>query len=173
MSLIALFTWITTASLGLYLLSIWLIEYDKDFQTDAETRLPPLVLVAHVALGGGGLIVWAYYLFFDNDDLAWIATGAVLLGASLGTFMAFRWFAVYQAKRQLQRVEGITRVWRRGGVAVLDRAEAPRAEAPRADTPRAGPPERNFPLPVVVAHGLFATATITLVVLTAAGVGGS
>jgi hypothetical protein len=168
MSLIALFTWITTASLGLYLLSIWLIEYDKDFQADAETRLPPLVLVAHVALGGGGLIVWAYYLFFDNDDLAWIATGAVLLGASLGTFMAFRWFAVYQAKRKLQRLEGITRAWHRGSVAVLDRPDAP-----PADSPRAGPPERNFPLPVVVAHGLFATATITLVVLTAAGVGGS
>jgi hypothetical protein len=168
MSLIALFTWIMTASLGLYLLSVWLIEYDKDFQADAKTRLPPLVLAAHVTLGGGGLIVWAYYLFFDNEDLAWIATGAVLLGASLGTFMAFRWFAVYQAKRQLQRLERITRVWQRGGVAVLDQPEAP-----SGGTPRAGPPERNFPLPVVVAHGLFATATITLVVLTAAGVGGS
>lgn len=168
MSLIALLTWITTASLGLYLLSVWLIEYDKDFQAEAETRLPPLVLAAHVTLGGGGLIVWAYYLFFDIDDLAWIATGAVLLGASLGTFMAFRWFTVYQAKRQLQRLDRLTRVWHRGGVAVLDRPEAT-----RADTPRPGPPERNFPLPVVVAHGAFATATITLVMLTAFGVGGS
>ncbi len=35
------------------------------------------------------------------------------------------------------------------------------------------PPERNFPLPVVVAHGAFALATVTLVVLTAVGVGGS
>ena len=30
MSLIALATWIATAGAGLYLLSIWLIEYDKD-----------------------------------------------------------------------------------------------------------------------------------------------
>ena len=37
----------------------------------------------------------------------------------------------------------------------------------------AGPPERNFPLPVVVGHGLFATTTIALVLLTAFGVGGS
>ncbi len=84
MSLIALLTWIVTASLGLYLLSVWLIEYDKDFQADAETRLPPLVLAAHVTLGVGGLIVWAYYLFFDNTDLAWISTGAVLHGGVAG-----------------------------------------------------------------------------------------
>ena len=32
-----------------------------------------------------------------------------------------------------------------------------------------GPPERNFPLPVVIAHGAFAAATITLVLLTALG----
>ena len=36
-----------------------------------------------------------------------------------------------------------------------------------------GPPERNFPLPVVIAHGAFAAVTITLVLLTALGVGGS
>ncbi len=35
-----------------------------------------------------------------------------------------------------------------------------------------GPPERNFPLPVVIAHGVFAVVTITLVLLTALGVGG-
>jgi hypothetical protein len=39
--------------------------------------------------------------------------------------------------------------------------------------PDAGPPERNFPLAVVIAHGAFAAATLTLVLLTALGVGGS
>ena len=163
MSLIALLTWITTASLGLYLLAIWLIEYDKDFQADAATRLPPPVLAAHVTLGGGGLIVWAYYLFYDSEGLAWISTASVLIGASLGTFMANRWVKVYRAKRQLLRAEGLTSALHRSGVAVMDRP------APA----RTGPPERNFPLPVVIAHGTFATATITLVVLTAFGVGGS
>ena len=42
-----------------------------------------------------------------------------------------------------------------------------------APTVDLGPPERNFPLPVVIAHGVFAALTITLVVLTALGVGGS
>jgi hypothetical protein len=163
MSLFALFTWIATAGLGLYLLSIWLIEYDKEFQADAATRLPPPVLAAHVLLGGGGLIVWAYYLFYDDDDLAWVSAASVLVGASLGVFMAHRWLSVYRAKRQILRVERMTHVWHHSGVAVLDRA------APV----RVGPPERNFPLPVVIAHGTFATATIALVLLTVFGVGGS
>ena len=36
-----------------------------------------------------------------------------------------------------------------------------------------GPPERNFPVPVVVAHGVFAVATFALVTLTVLGVGQS
>lgn len=35
-----------------------------------------------------------------------------------------------------------------------------------------GPPERHFPVPVVIAHGVVAVATLTLVLLTE-GVGGS
>ncbi|MCW7940618.1 hypothetical protein AAW14_00755 [Streptomyces hygroscopicus] len=33
--------------------------------------------------------------------------------------------------------------------------------------------ERHFPVPVVVAHGLFAVATVVIVLLTALGIGGS
>jgi hypothetical protein len=32
------------------------------------------------------------------------------------------------------------------------------------------PPERNFPVTVVIVHGLFAVATLALVLLTALGV---
>jgi hypothetical protein len=35
------------------------------------------------------------------------------------------------------------------------------------------PPERHFPVAVVIGHGLFAVATLTLVLLTAFGEGGS
>ena len=40
MGLIALIAWLTTAGAGLYLLAVWLIEYDRDFQRAAATRLP-------------------------------------------------------------------------------------------------------------------------------------
>lgn len=167
MSLVALAFWITTAAGGLYLLSIWLIEYDKDFQSAAATRLPPALLGGHVLLAGGGLLVWAGYLLFDQDKLAWIAAAALCVAATLGLIMASRWVSVYRAHRAAQPRAAsmhLTLVSAQRGVAVASRPAAAASE---------GPPERNFPLPVVIAHGAFAAATLTLVVLTALGVGGS
>jgi hypothetical protein len=158
MTLLALLAWITTASAGLYLLSIWLIEYDKDFHAAAETRLPRPVLIAHVALAFGGLLVWAGYLVYDQDRLAWIALAAVVGAASLGTVMAIRWVGVYRAHKA--RAD-LAVVWQQGRIAVLDNSSP------------AGPPERSFPLSVVVAHGARATVTIVIVLLVTLGVGGS
>jgi hypothetical protein len=149
MSLLALIAWILTASGGLYLLSIWLIEYDKDFQAVAATRLPSAVLAGHVMLAGGGLLVWIAYLILDSSRLAWTAVVVLALAATLGLVMAVRWVGVYRFGRAAARA---------------------RHAAPAADL---GPPERNFPLPVVIVHGASAVTTITLVLLTASGVGGS
>jgi hypothetical protein len=216
MGVVALVLWITTAGFGLYLLSIWLIEYDKDFQAEAATRLPPVALVCHVMFAVGGLIVWGAYLFFDKDGLTWVAAAALAMAATLGLFMASRWIGVHRAER----------AHRAGQAALAGRSLASRESAPsaqgdrfdpaglgagfvepaylrpglsgagsrfpgqaaadlgrnepgrngrgrgRAGRSETGPPERNFPLPVVVGHGLFAFATITLVLLVAFGVGG-
>ena len=166
MSLFALATWIIAAAGGLYLLSIWLIEYDKEFQTVAATRLPPPVLAAHVLLALGGLAIWIAYLISDADRLVLAALVALVLAATLGLVMAVRWVAVYRAgraaarQRQARQASHLTLAGGRTQVAVLE-------------PPELGPPERNFPLPVVIAHGGFAAATITLVLLTALGVGGN
>ena len=218
MGVVALVLWITTAGFGLYLLSIWLIEYDKDFQAEAATRLPPVALVCHVMFAVGGLIVWGAYLFFDKDGLTWVAAAALAMAATLGLFMASRWIGVHRAERTrragqaalagsgLASGEGAMAIQdgrfdaaglgtglaepaylRPGagsrfpgqGSADLGRNERGRNERGRNERGRAhpgrsetGPPERNFPLPVVVGHGLFAFATITLVLLVAFGVGG-
>ena len=148
MSLAALFTWIVTASAGLYLLTIWLIEYDREFQSAAATRLPIPVISAHALLAVAGLVVWAAYLITDTPRLAYAAALTLVVVATLGLTMAVRWLKVYRA-HDAAAVRGA-----RGGIAI--------------------PPERNFPLPVVIGHGLFAVATIVLVVVTALGeVGGS
>ena len=149
MSLLALIAWIITAAGGLYLLSIWLIEYDKDFHAVAATRLPPAVLASHVVLAGGGLLVWIGYLILGSSRLAWTAVVVSALAATLGLVMAVRWVGVYRDGRAAGRA---------------------RHSAPDGDL---GPPERNFPLPVVIAHGAFALTTITLVLVTVSGVGGN
>ena len=143
LNLAALFTWIVTASAGLYLLTIWLIEYDREFQSAAATRLPVPVISAHALLAVAGLVVWAGYLITDTPRLAYAAAVTLVVVATLGLIMAVRWIGVYRA-HDAAAVRGA-----RAGITV--------------------PPERNFPLPVVIGHGIFAAATIVLVVVTALG----
>jgi hypothetical protein len=156
MALVALVAWLSTVSIGLYLLAIWLIEYDREFQSAAATRLPVPVIGIHALLAFGGLAVWALYLITDAARLAWVAAATLGVVATLGLTMATRWIGVRRAH------------------------EAPRAVAVPvgarlgSDSIRAlVPPERHFPAPVVVIHGIFAGATILLVLLTAFGAGGS
>lgn len=133
----ALVTWLATVLAGLVLLVIWLMEYDRDFQTGAATRLPVPVISTHALLGVGGLMVWGFYLVTDDDPLAWSVVAGLGVVVVLGLVMAARWVGVYRAYA-----------------------------APGSTTTRlvAVPPERHFPRPVIVIHGLLALATITLVV---------
>jgi hypothetical protein len=149
MTLAALIAWFVTAAGGLCLLAIWLVEYD---QRDAATHLPRTVVSAHALLALGGLVVWSAYLTSDLSRLAWTATAILAVVTLLGLTMAVRWIGVYRAYR--------------APVAVP-------TGAPGAGRETAAPPERNLPVPVVIAHGVFAAATIVLVLLTALDVGGS
>lgn len=144
MSTIALYTWMATILVGLLLFVIWIMEYDRDFQSSAATRLPVPVIITHALLGMFGLLLWIGYLLVDEDRLAW--GSAITLGtvALLGLIMAVRWIHVYRSVAN----PAVTR-----SIAV--------------------PPERNFPLPVVVTHGVLAGTTIVLVLFTALGIGGS
>jgi hypothetical protein len=182
MSVIALFTWIVTALGGLFLLAIWLIEYDPDFQRAAATRLPIPVISGHVLCAVSGLAAWIFYLITDDDSFAWATV--VLLGAvaALGLTMAFRWFGVYRSAPPPRRTT--PPVPAAPALTVLPRDPWTPVQAwPSADSVNAAaalrsadfsvPPERHFPLSVVIAHGLFAITTIVLVVLTVLGVAGS
>jgi hypothetical protein len=156
MSVAALLTYLVTATAGLFLLTIWLIEYDHEFQTAAATRLPVPVISAHALLAVTGLAVWGVYLLTDRKRLAWATVVILVLVAVLGFTMAVRWVKVYRTNA----------------------APAGR-RAPAGGTSAGGtsastvPPERHFPVSVVIGHGVFAMATLTLVLLTAFGELGS
>jgi hypothetical protein len=139
MSAAASFTWIATVVFGLVLLVIWLMEYDREFQSAAATRLPVPVISAHALLGIGGLMLWVLYLVGDEKGLALATVGDLGVVAVLGLVMAVRWIGVYRAYT------------------------APGSAASRLVTV---PPERHFPRPVIIIHGVLAVTTVVLVLFT-------
>ena len=172
MALVALIAWLCTVSIGLYLLAIWLIEYDREFQSAAATRLPVPVIGTHALLAFSGLGVWALYLITDRPGLAWVAALTLGVVALLGLTMAVRWIRVYRTHSAPSPATAVlvpvpfsafSRTRARPGTESAAGAGAGVLEVPV-------PPERHFPLPVVIAHGAFAAATILLVLLTALGV---
>jgi hypothetical protein len=155
MSLLTLFFWIATAGGGLFLLSIWLIEYDGDLQPVARSRLSGLLIASHVLPAGGGIVVWAAYLIFDLAWLAWLAVVALVLAVSMGLLMATRWIGVYRAKRAKVRL--------------IRSQPGPDHDFATVLAAEEGPAERHFPLLLVLGHGLLAVTTVTLVVIIALG----
>jgi uncharacterized membrane protein len=188
MSVFALIAWVITVLAGLFLLAIWLIEYDPDVQKAAATRLPVPVISSHATLAVCGLIVWVTYLITGEDKFAY-ATLAVLIGVVLlGVTMAIRWVKVYRTtgapQKRAARAPAVPAPAGVGTSATINVFDAePRhnrdsaslngsSSAVRASSTLLVPPERHFPLAVVIGHGLFAVTTVVLVVLSVLGLGG-
>jgi hypothetical protein len=148
MGVAALLAWLVTAFGGLYLLAVWLIENDATQRGTARSRLPGPVIFGHVLLALTGLAVWVGYLLTDSGTLGWGALGILVLIASLGLTMFTRWIPVHRAFAMAETGPG--------GRSEFD-----------------FPAERNFPVPVVAGHGVLASTTVTLVLLTMLGVGSS
>jgi hypothetical protein len=110
-----------------------------------KTHLRPPVLFSHFGLAAGGLVVWVVYLFVDSTPLAWIAFVDLLVVAVAGDLMAFRWTKDHRVAAHAV-----------GSMSAVE-----------------GLAEQRIPTPVVVLHGVFAVATVVLVLLAALGVGGS
>ncbi|MFG2793816.1 hypothetical protein [Streptomyces sp. NPDC048419] len=151
MDIAALITWVITALGGFYMLGTWIQRGGIRQQQTGTSRLPAPVVFGHFALAAIGLVVWIVYVVSDKSALAWTAFGLLLPVALLGFVMLARWIPVYR--------EHAT-------VGAATAAAGPGAEG-------TVPAERHFPVPVVLAHGLLAVATLLLVLLTALGIGGS
>jgi hypothetical protein len=148
MGIAALTAWILTASGGLYLLVVWLIEDDGANQGAAASRLPGLTVTSHLLLALGGLAIWVAHLVTGSQALAWWASALLVVVAGLGVTMLARWIPVYRAP------------------APVPMSPAPGTAVPVPQYPAPGvPAERNFPLAVVLAHGVLGASALLLVLL--------
>jgi hypothetical protein len=91
-------------------------------------------------------MLWVSYLLLGQERLAWATVCALGAVAVLGLVMAARWLTVYRAVA---------------------------SPGPSLTRSAIVPPERNFPLPVVLIHGILAVTTLVLVLFTALGIGPS
>ena len=180
MAVLALVFWSGTALGGLYLLAIWLIEYDPDFQYAEPTRLPVLVIAGHVMFAVLGLVSWVIYLITDTEIYSWTSAGALAAIATLGFTMAVRWIGVYRAWRRASApADPMPYAYGAYTLTAWARMRAWPTRTPGSSGDQvmpwelAVPPERHFPVSVVIAHGILAVTTVVLVVLTVLGVGGS
>ena len=145
MKWIALVTWVLTGGGGFVMLGLWLKHGGMQQSGNAGGRIRPARILSHFALAATGLVLWVIYLASDSDTLAWVAFGLLAVVALIGFSMLAIWL------RQRSREPIVVGEGARDAV----------------------PAERHFPTPVVAVHGLLAAATLVLVLLVSAGVGGS
>jgi hypothetical protein len=150
MGVAALITWLLTAGGGFFMLGKWVAKGGT--RQPRTSSFPPALIFGHFALAATGLVLWIIYLITDTDALAWIAFILLVPVAALGFTMLARWLPTYRAGA----ASGRTSAASAGTTAVSGPAQ---------------PPEGHFPVPVVIAHGVFAVVTVVLVLLTALGVG--
>jgi hypothetical protein len=141
MGVAALISWLVTAFFGVYLLAVWLIEYDVAGEGAPASRLPTPVILGHVLSVLTGVVFWVIHLLSGADTQGWTAVGILAVIAALGLTMFTRWIPVHR---------------------VFAAAESGPGYLP-ADF--GFPAEREFPVSVVAGHGVLAVATVTLVLL--------
>jgi hypothetical protein len=163
MALAALVTWVITAGLGFFMLSTWVKNGGTRTDGSAASHFRPPVVFGHFLLAAAGLIVWVIYVVNDSQFLAWVAFVDLLVVAVIGDTLVIRWFKDRQGgSRETAGVVGLRRA--------PAGSTATRGEAPTATLMLA---EQRIPHTVVIAHGIFAVATVVLVLLAALEIGGS
>ena len=90
MAFAALITWSAAILLGLFMLAVWLIENDVTDHGVAPSRLPVVIIFAHLFLAATGLAMWVVYLVLGRMVFAWTAIGILGGIAALGATMFLR-----------------------------------------------------------------------------------
>src|SRR5918911_887663 len=152
-------TWAATAVGGLGMAFLFLRHHGMA-QSKREA-IGPLRVFPHVGFAVAGFVFWIIYAITDNDVTGWVAVagiGAAFLIA--GTFLLTR---DQHRRRELARAELATR----------DAAAGSGAGTAVTGARNRIPAEAFIPITLASAHGLLGGATLVLVLLERAGVGGS
>jgi hypothetical protein len=164
MALAALITWVITAGLGFFMLGTWISNGGTRTDGSAASHFRPPVVFGHFLLAALGLLVWVVYVINDSQGLAWVAFVDLVVVAGLGDTLVYRWFKDRQAGDAGQTGSSGLRPGAGGS-----RGGAGGAVGTRSTVLA----EQRIPQAVVVTHGVFAVATVVLVLLAALNVGGS
>jgi hypothetical protein len=152
LGLVALVSWLVTVGLGSAMTVRWIARGNLRRARGGHARVPPTMIVAHFGLAVTGLLAWITYLVTGLTSVAWTASGLLLPVIGLGMAMLI----LSLPERSL------------GTIPAAQAIPADAAPGPVMDEP---PPARHPPTLIVVAHGVFAMATILFAILAAVGPG--
>ena len=145
-------TWAATAAGGLGLAALFL-RHGGTRQSERDA-IGPLRVFPHVGFAVAGFVLWIVYAIADSDVVGWLgAVGIMLAFLVAGTFLLTR---EQHRRRELARLQGGL-----GAAAGVD------------TTSTRIPAESFIPIWLASGHGLLGGATLVLVLLDLAGVGGS
>jgi hypothetical protein len=154
LGLVALVTWLITAGLGSTMTVRWIARGGLRRARAGRAKVRPTMIVAHFGLAVTGLLAWIAYLVTGLTSVAWIASGLLLPVIGLGLAMLL----LSLPERSLRAT----------AIPAAQAAPADAASGPAMDDP---PRARHPPTLIVVAHGVFAMATILFAILAAVGLG--
>jgi len=154
LGLVALVTWLITVGLGSAMTVRWIARGGFRRARAGHARVRPSMIVAHFGLAVTGLLAWIAYLVTGLTGVAWTASGLLLPVIGLG--MAMLILSLPERSLEATAIPG------------AQATPADAAPGPVTDDP---PPARHPPTLIVVAHGVFAMATILFAILAAVGLG--
>jgi hypothetical protein len=188
MGIATLICWALTASIGARMLASMIARGGLRRPGSGGDHLPPAVLAGHFGLALTGLAVWIAYLLAGRTWLAWLAVGLLMPAIGLGISTVTLWTPYPGLPGAPQDpLPGSEPARPRGRALVSQLPDEALSSAlademmtgalvdDMIDTMLAGPPQARsasrwrLRALIPVGHGLGATVTFLLAVLTAAG----
>ena len=161
-------TWAATAVGGLTMAAVFL-RHNGMAQSERDA-IGPLRVLPHVGLAAVGFALWIAYAVSESDALGWAAMACIVAAFLIaGTFLLTR---DQQRRADLARAQ-VPPLAGAGTSPPATPTTTSGAPAPSTQARRAIPAEHFIPIWLAGGHGLVGAATLVMVLLERAGVGGS